>query len=176
METVYDEANGHFNNLFATAMPLFSEVDDMSGHPTLKQPLGGTFLVKNFFGDFKRHDLGPEFWEVNFDGTIQKEHMTEPLWGVGSTPPYGHDGRSMTLRDVILRHGGEAERIREKFESQTGADQDAIIAFLQSLILFSPPDTASNLNPGDPMTPNFPQFGHGSIDLAPLFHDSDDPE
>jgi CxxC motif-containing protein (DUF1111 family) len=34
--------------------------------------------------------------------------MTEPLWGVGSTAPYGHDGRSINLREVILRHGGEA--------------------------------------------------------------------
>ena len=35
--------------------------------------------------------------------------MTEPLWGVGTTAPYGHDGRSGTLEDVILRHGGEAQ-------------------------------------------------------------------
>ena len=59
-------------------------------------------VVTNFFGDFKRHDLGSGFWEKNFDGTIQREFITEPLWGVGSTAPYGHDGRSPTLEDVIL--------------------------------------------------------------------------
>jgi CxxC motif-containing protein (DUF1111 family) len=38
--------------------------------------------------------------------------MTEPLWGVGSTSPYGHDGRSTTLQEVILRHGGVRHRAR----------------------------------------------------------------
>ncbi|NJO12316.1 MAG: hypothetical protein HC872_01280 [Gammaproteobacteria bacterium] len=41
--------------------------------------------------------------------------MTEPLWGVGSTGPYGHDGRSINLREVILRHGGEAMASRNAF-------------------------------------------------------------
>ena len=75
------------------------------------------FVVRNLFADMKRHDLGPNFWERNFNGTIQKLFMTEPLWGVGSTGPYGHDGRSMTLRDVILRHGGEAQSARNRFAS-----------------------------------------------------------
>ena len=41
--------------------------------------------------------------------------MTEPLWGVGTTPPYGHDGRSISLTDVILRHGGEGRDARDAF-------------------------------------------------------------
>jgi CxxC motif-containing protein (DUF1111 family) len=41
---------------------------------------------------------------------MQTQWMTRPLWGVGSTGPYGDDGRSITLNDVILRHGGEAQR------------------------------------------------------------------
>lgn len=40
--------------------------------------------------------------------------MTTPLWGVGSTPPYGQDARSINLKEVILRHGGEAERINSR--------------------------------------------------------------
>ncbi len=38
-----------------------------------------------------------------------RKFMTAPLWGIGTKAPYGHDGRSITLEDVILRHGGEAE-------------------------------------------------------------------
>ena len=36
VETNYDPVNGIFNNLFATATPLFSQNDDHSGFPALK--------------------------------------------------------------------------------------------------------------------------------------------
>jgi len=48
--------------------------------------------------------------------------------------------------------------------------------FLNSLILFPPDDTASTLDPGNRSTPNFPQFGHGSIKLTVLFNDPTDVE
>ena len=171
VETVFDPVNGHFNRLFATAYPLFTEVNDGTGHPSLKQPRQRTFVVRNIFTDFKRHDLGPQFHEREYDGSIQSEHLTMALWGVGSTPPYGHDGRSVTLIDVILRHGGEAQAARDAFAALLPREQRQIIAFLSSLILFPPDDTASNLDPGDPATPGFPQFGHGSIRLTGLFND-----
>ena len=44
-------------------------------------------------------------------------------------------------------------------------EQSAIIDFLNSLVLFPPDDTASNLNPGDRNTAGFPQYGHGNIRL-----------
>jgi hypothetical protein len=71
LDTVFDQERGIFNKLFATAAPLFNAVDDHSGFPTLKQPRLQPFLVKNIFTDFKRHDLGPNFYERNFDGTMQ---------------------------------------------------------------------------------------------------------
>lgn len=174
--TSYDERNGIFNRLYATAAGMFVERSDNSGHPPQKLPAGNSFLVENIYADFKRHDLGPEFWERNFDGTIQKEFMTEPLWGVGSTAPYGHDGRSINLTEVIRRHGGEAEASKRAFERLFPASQQAILAFLNSLVLFPPDDTASNLNPGDRSADNFPQNGHGNIKLPLLFNDSTDLE
>jgi cytochrome c peroxidase len=36
---------------------------------------------------------------------------TAPLWGVRLRPRLMHDGASMTLRDAILRHRGEANHI-----------------------------------------------------------------
>ena len=51
-----------------------------------------------------------------------------------------------------------------------------LLEFLNSLVLFPPDDTASNLDPGDPSAPGFPQDGHGSISLRPLFNDPNDPE
>jgi hypothetical protein len=183
VETRYDPARGSFNGLFATAAGRFGAVDDGSGHPAVKRPLGEPFVVRGIYADFKRHDLGPAFHERNFgtsadnyEESIQREFLTEPLWGVGSTSPYGHDGRSINLREVILRHGGEALESRQRFDALPAALQDAVIAFLQSLVLFPPDDTASNLNPGDPSAYGFPQLGHGSILLPALFNDPRDPE
>ncbi len=169
--TAYDPQRGIFNGLFATAIPLFHETTDDPALPPLRKPNHGRFVVENFYADLKRHDLGAKFWERNFDGTLQREFMTEPLWGVGTTAPYGHDGRSINLHEVILRHGGEAQRSRDLYAAAPAAMQVALRAFLESLVLFPPDDTASNLNPGDPGAPNFPQKGHGSIRLPALFLD-----
>jgi len=176
VETVYDSVHGIFNNLFATASALYYSKDDGSGLPPLKVPLESSFVVKDIFTDFKRHDLGASFYERNWDGTLRTQFLTRPLWGVGSTNPYGHDGRSITLNDVILRHGGEAQNSRDAYVALTKRDQLALQSFLNSLVLFPPDDTASNLDPGDPTSINFPQFGHGSIKLTLLFNDPTDPE
>lgn len=176
VETVYDPTRGIFNSMFATATGLFAETNDGSGFPTLKLPKNGSFVVKNIFTDLKRHDLGPNFWERNWDGTLQKQFITTPLWGVGTTAPYGHDGRSVNLTEVILRHGGEAQAARNNFARLFPATQGAVLEFLNSLVLFPPDDTASNLDPGDRNAANFPQAGHGSIKLGVLFNDPGDPE
>jgi len=177
VETVYDRSKSvFFNSLFATAAALFYPKDDGSGYPALKLPTGNPFVVQDLFTDFKRHDLGKNFYERNWDGTMQTTFITRPLWGVGSTGPYGHDGRSMTLNDVILRHDGEAKATRDTFAGLSVGQQNALIAFLNSLVLFPPDDTASDLDPGDPNNPNFPQAAHGSIKLGVLFNDPSDPE
>jgi len=176
LETLYDPQHGILNNLFATAVPLFTATDDHSGFPTLKQPRLQPFLVKNIFTDLKRHDLGPNFYERNYDGTMRTEFLTTPLWGVGSTAPYGHDGRSVNLLEVILRHGGEARNARAEFEELSSRQQAHLIEFLNSLIIFPPDDTASTLDPGNRNALGFPQFGHGSIKLTVLFNNPNDPE
>jgi hypothetical protein len=176
VETVYDPANGIFNNLFATARPLFNSTDDGSGFPAIKVPRLQPFLVRNVFSDFKRHDLGPNFYERNYDRTTRTQFMTTPLWGVGSTGPYGHDGRSINLTEVILRHGGEAQAARDNFARLPAYIRGVILEFLNSLILFPPDDTASNLNACDRTVPGFPQFGHGSIKLGVLFNNPLDLE
>lgn len=176
VETVYDTVRGIFNNMFATAAPLFRPVDDGTTFPPLKQAKLESFEVRNIFADFKRHDLGPNFHERNYDGSLQREFMTMPLWGVGTTAPYGHDGRSINLTEVILRHGGEAQHSRDAFAGLSESQQSAILDFLNSLVLFPPDDTASNLNPGNRNTAGFPQYGHGNIKLPVLFNEPTDPE
>ncbi len=176
LDTVYDPVRGNLNNLFATATAFLHEINDGSGFPSIKVPNGGSFLVKDIYTDFKRHDLGPNFYERNYDGTVTQQFLTRPLWGAGSTSPYGHDGRSINLNEVILRHGGESQASRDRYARMEAEDQARILDFLNSLILFPPDDTASTLDPGVRSTPGFPQFGHGSIKLTVLFNDPSDPE
>ena len=168
VETHFDPQQGIFNRLFANAVTEVVVVPDGQPLPKLL-PAGKSFEVHNIFTDLKRHDLGPAFHELNYDGTFQREFLTTPLWGVGSTAPYGHDGRSINLREVILRHGGEAQQARDQFVAQSQIQQRWLLEALESLILFPPDDTASNLDPGNPSDPNFPQSGHGSIKLGVLF-------
>jgi hypothetical protein len=181
LDTVFDTERGNpFNRLFATAAPLIinfpAGVDDGSGLPTFKLPAQRPFVVRNFFADLKRHDLGPNFHERNYEGTFQELFITEALWGAGTTAPYGHDGRSPGLEDVILRHGGEAQMQRDAFAGLSRAAKNMLIDFLQSLVLFPPDDTASSLQGINPMAPRFPQNGHGAISVTVLFNDPTDLE
>jgi mono/diheme cytochrome c family protein len=172
VETVFNTANGNpFNRIFATATAQLANPESIGQAAVAKVPAFGSFLVRNIFTDFKRHDLGPNFHERNYDGTVRTEFLTTPLWGVGTTAPYGHDGRSINLTEVILRHGGEAQTARNRFAALSSSDRRRVIEFLNSLILFAPDDTASNLDPRNPAAPGYPQFGHGSIRLTGLFND-----
>jgi hypothetical protein len=181
LDTVFDATNGNpFNRLFATAAPLtisgLGGINDGSGQPNLKLPAQQPFVVRNFFADFKRHDLGPNLHERNYEGTFQTLFITEPLWGVGTTAPYGHDGRSPGLEDVILRHGGEAAAQSAAFAALSQASKNMVVSFLQSLVLFPPDDTASTLSPMNPMATHFPQNGHGAISLTVIFNNPADLE
>lgn len=169
IDTVYNPTQGIFNALFATATLRAQEVNDGNFFPQVL-PLEQSFVVKNFFSDLKRHDLGANFEERDFNGNRIREHVTEPLWGVATTAPYGHDGRSINLDTVIRRHGGEAVNAASSYKALSDDSQRKIQEFLGTLVLFPPDDTASNLNPGNPNAAD-PQnpANHGSINLGALF-------
>jgi len=170
VRTVFDPERGNFNRIFATATLLLANPSSIGRSNKTKIAALQPFLVKDIFTDFKWHDLGTSFAERNYDGTMRTRFLTTPLWGVGSTAPYGHDGRSINLTEVILRHGGEARHSRDSFAALDAPSRSAVLAFLGSLIVFPPDDTASNLDPGDPTKPGFPQYSHGSIKLTVLFN------
>lgn len=103
-----------------------------------RTPTGGALIP--LYGDLKRHDMGPELAEtINDEGIPASVFLTENLWGVGSTAPYLHDGRATTLTEAILAHGGEGAPSRTAFVNLAPADQAAIIAFLNNLVLFKAP-------------------------------------
>jgi hypothetical protein len=101
--------------------------------------LGQTGAIVDIYSDLRRHDLGEGLAEpVDEVGTGKSVFISTALWGVGTTPPYLHDGRAVTLTEAILWHHGEAETTRTNFVQLAVEDQRALVAFLKNLILFLP--------------------------------------
>jgi CxxC motif-containing protein (DUF1111 family) len=44
-----------------------------------------------------------------------------------------HDGASLTVEEAILRHGGQAAAVTEKFRSLSRKKKNRLLAFLDSL-------------------------------------------
>ena len=114
--------------------------------------------VRGIFTDLLHHDVGQRFYDYAYEGGrlyVNRQFRTPPLWGVGSTAPYGHDGRSLTLDDVILRHGGEAREAVIAYLDAPARDRQALIAFLQSLVLYQPDMLPTDLNDDGKIDANF---------------------
>jgi CxxC motif-containing protein (DUF1111 family) len=67
------------------------------------------------------------------EGAQPGEWRTPPLWGVGDSPPYLHDGRAATLDVAIQKHGGQAEDSADRFRKLNPTEQNELIAFLKTL-------------------------------------------
>jgi len=117
---------------------------------------GGSYIVppalgnKVFhpFGDFLLHDVGtgdgiviavfehhgPSFMHMQplYEVTAPRLR-TAPLWGGRTRSRLMHDGQSLTLRDAILRHGGEAADSQSRFADLGEQEKEQLLAFLRSL-------------------------------------------
>lgn len=62
-----------------------------------------------------------------------REFRTAPLWGIGSTAPYMHNGAADTLTQAIELHAGEADGARADFEALSASQKTDLIEFLESL-------------------------------------------
>lgn len=65
--------------------------------------------------------------------TLVQEWRTPPLWGVGDSAPYMHDGRAATLVEAIALHGGEAQQSTTAFFNSPLEDRLKLVTFLQTL-------------------------------------------
>jgi CxxC motif-containing protein (DUF1111 family) len=133
-----------------TTAPAGTKIN--AGTFTIPAALGSVTFYP--YGDFLMHDVGtgdgilqatPEHYgrkvfrimsdymsKQDFEGSRNKMR-TAPLWGVRLRPRLMHDGASLTFRDAILRHRGEATHVSQQFEKLKKEDQEAIIEFLKSL-------------------------------------------
>ena len=96
-------------------------------------------LIEGLYSDLRHHDLGPEFHQLRFDGNTTVRFRTPPLWGVGTTAPYGHDGASLDLDAVIRRHGGEAIAAAVAYRALGEQEQEELVSFLRALVLAPAP-------------------------------------
>lgn len=110
---------------------LFSTLGCARCHvPFLEGARGPVWL----YSDLLLHDVWPDtFRGMSEPGAGPGVYRTPPLWGVGTTAPYLHDGRASTLRAAILSHDGDARPARRGFELLSPADKNALIAFLEDL-------------------------------------------
>ncbi len=109
-------------------------------------PKRGAFTVRGIYSDFKYHDVGEAFYQMQYDGSIVRQWRTTPLWGVGHTAPYGHDGADLDLNSVILRHGGEALASRVAYTKLTDTERSQLIAFLNNLVLYQTDQLPTDLH------------------------------
>jgi Di-haem oxidoreductase, putative peroxidase len=123
---------------------LADQVKDKKG--TRWVPRKGAYTIRGIYSDFKYHDVGEEFYQLQFDGTIIRKWRTAPLWGVGTTAPYGHDGASLDLDCVIRRHGGEALESRKAYTALSEREQKQVVCFLQNLVLFQTDQLPCDMN------------------------------
>jgi CxxC motif-containing protein (DUF1111 family) len=137
-------------------------VESLSTAPAGTKINGDTYTIPGALGsvtfhpysDFLMHDVGtgdgilqitPEHYGKRvferMSGYMAKQDIessrnkmrTAPLWGVRLRPRLMHDGESITLREAIRRHQGEASEASRRFEKLKKDDQDAVIEFLKSL-------------------------------------------
>jgi hypothetical protein len=98
------------------------------------------------FSDYKRHNMGTRLAETAFfldtpdcDNEVAGAEITNcnfitmKLWGLADTAPYLHDGRALSIFEAIAFHGGEAQRVRDRFLALSKGGQNALLAYLGTL-------------------------------------------
>ena len=108
-------------------------------------PATGESVDVPLFSDLRRHKMGKGLKErdgfrqsTDVAGLVvpEDEFLTRPLWGVGDTGPWLHDGRAQSLEEAILLHrseGSEANDVIDAFTKLPRDDQEAVIKFLLTL-------------------------------------------
>lgn len=109
-------------------------------------PKRGAYTIRGVYSDFKYHDVGEAFYQMQYDGSLVTKWRTTPLWGVGHTAPYGHDGADLDLDSVIRRHGGEALASRVGYTTMSDLERKQVVCFLQSLVLFQTDQLPCDVN------------------------------
>jgi CxxC motif-containing protein (DUF1111 family) len=97
------------------------------------------FKIIRPFSDFLLHDIGTGDGIVQNGGQPTRLMVrTPPLWGVRTRTRLMHDGSgmnapSLTFKEAIMRHQGEAAAVTAAFQLLTDQQKKQLIMFLESL-------------------------------------------
>jgi len=96
--------------------------------------LPGVHGEVSVYSDLLLHDMGPSLDDKIVQGNATgADWRTTPLIGLRLRDRFLHDGRAATLRDAVLEHGGEGERVRQRFFDLDEVEQNDIYRFISSL-------------------------------------------
>jgi len=111
---------------------IFVTVGCASCHLPAMQTVEGTEV--RAYTDLLLHDVADPQALGIAEGTAGiRDFRTPPLWGLGRTAPYLHDGRASTIEEAVANHEGEASAAKEAVDNLTASDRGALFAFLRSL-------------------------------------------
>jgi CxxC motif-containing protein (DUF1111 family) len=85
------------------------------------------------FSDFLLHDMGSLGDGITQNHATGELMRTQPLWGLRSQTQLLHDGRATDIEQAIRAHQGQGAASRLAFESLSGFERSALMAFLLSL-------------------------------------------
>ncbi len=115
--------------------------------PTLHTGSSGVEVLTdqdvNLYSDLALHKMGPGLADDIEQGLAKGDGFrTAPLWGLGQRIFFLHDGRTRDLVEAIRAHASrgsgtfessEANTVIKRFNSQSVANQQALLEFLRSL-------------------------------------------
>jgi CxxC motif-containing protein (DUF1111 family) len=80
------------------------------------------------------HDIGTGDGILQTADTATRNKVrTAPPWGLRTRSRLMHDGTSRTYVEAILRHGGEASEVTQRFLGLREFDQWVLLTFLSCL-------------------------------------------
>lgn len=115
----------------AEGAQIFADAQCASCHVPAMTTSDG--LEVRLYSDLLLHDVAEASYRGIGEGDAgPREFRTTPLWGVGASGPYMHDGTSPTIEDAILAHHGEATSSREAYEALAESEQQRLLEYVRS--------------------------------------------
>jgi len=117
---------------------LFAELQCAACHiPKMRTGLSTVKALSRkkvaLYSDLLVHDMGTNLADICLNKAHPPEFRTEMLMGLRFRDKFLHDGSAKTVQEAIERHGGEAQRSRDRFKALSDRDKKALLKFLNSI-------------------------------------------
>ena len=117
--------------LFAELLCAECHIPEMTTGPSTIKALDRKTVA--LYSDLLLHDMGTNLADICLNLAHPPEFRTEMLMGLRFRDKFLHDGSAKTVLGAIERHGGEAQRSRDRYKAMTEKDKKALLKFLSSI-------------------------------------------